>query len=168
MDVAGVVLALLLGLVPQESAERKVNVANAWYVDGPKWSSKPLEKAPDGDDVTVLAVEGKYSKVLIKRNKVTAYIESALLIAPEKFTRKQTDEKEGSKYGGQAAEATRGVNEAMEKEYRSAGGAAVEQSYKELEALMTRRLVAGDRAKMIARLKEFQQEGKLGEHSPVK
>lgn len=168
MDVAGVVLALLLGLVPQESKERKVNVANAWYVDGPKWSSKPLEKALDGDDVTIVGVEGKYSKVLVKRNNLTAYIESALLVPPEKFTRKQSDEKEGQKYSAQGAEATRGVNEAMEKEYRSAGGAAVEQSYKEMEALMARRLVAGDRAKMIAKLKEFQQEGKLGEYSPVK
>jgi hypothetical protein len=168
MDVAGFVLALLLGLDPQESKERRVNVSNAWYVDGPKWSSKPLEKAPDGDPVTVVAVEGKYSKVLVKRNNLTAYIESALLIEPEKFTRKSSDEKEGAKYAAQGAEATRGVNEAMEKEYRSAGGAAVEQSYKELEALMARRLVAGDRAKLIARLKEFQQEGKLGEHSPVK
>jgi uncharacterized protein YgiM (DUF1202 family) len=168
MDVAGLVLVLLLGLVPQDSKERKVNVSNAWFLDGPKWSSKPLEKAQDGDVVTVLAVEGKYSKVLVKRNNLTAYIESALLIEPEKFTRNVTDEKEGSKYSGQAAEATRGVNEAMEKEYRSAGGAAVEQSYKELEALMARRLVAGDRARLISRLKEFQQEGKLGESSPVK
>ena len=168
MDVAGIVLALLLGLHPQESKERRVNVANAWYLDGPKWSSNPIEKAQDGDEVTVLSVEGKYSKILVKRNKLTAYIDSALLVPPEKFVRSSTDEKEGSKYGGQAAEATRGVNEAMEKEYRSAGGAAVEQSYKDLEALMARRLVAGDRAKMIARLKEFQQEGKLGEHSPVK
>jgi len=168
MDVAGLVLALLLGLVPQETKERKVNVANAWYVDGPKWSSKPLEKALDGDDVTVLGVEGKYSRVLVKRTNLTAYIESALLVPPEKFTRNVTDEKEGSKYSGQAAEATRGVNEPMEKEYRSAGGAAVEQSYKDLEALLARRLAAGDRAKMIARLKEFQQEGKLGEYSPVK
>ena len=168
MDVAGALLALLLAVSLQESPDRKVNVSNASYVDGPTWRSKTVEKAKDGDDVTVLAVEGKYSKVLVKRTKVTAWIESALLVPPEKFVRKESDEKEGQKLAGQSAEATRGINEPMEREYRTQGGPEREASYVALEALLARRLVAQDRDKMVARLKEFQQEGKLGDHSPVK
>jgi len=168
MNVGVLVLALLLPQEPPEGAARKVNVTGAWYIKGPNWRSDPVEKAKDGDDVTVLGVEGKYSKVLVKRTSLTAWIESALLVPPEKFTRKESDEKEGQKLSAQGAEATRGVNEDMEREYRSQGGAEREQAYKDLDSWILRPSYLADRAKLVARLKEFQKEGKLGEHSPVK
>jgi len=172
MDVAGFALALLLALPqeapPRDPNDRKVNVKSAWYVKGPSWRSDPVEKAEDGDDVTVLGVEGKYSKVLVKKNKLTAYIDSTALVMPEKFVRSAADEKEGQKLAAQGLEGQRGVDEKVEKEYRSQGGPQREQSFKDLDSWMLRPSYKDDRAKLVARLKEFQKEGKLGEHSPVK
>ena len=169
MDITLLALALLL---PQEQqpdpAARKVNVTGAWFVKGPSWRSDPVEKAVEGDEVTLLGTEGKYSKVRLKRKDLIVYIESASLVTPEKFVRKATDEKEGQALSAQGAEATRGVNEPMEREYRSQGGPAREQSYKDLDAWLLRPTYFSDRAQLVARLKEFQKEGKLGEHSPVK
>jgi len=169
MDFTLLVLALLLPQDPQpDPAARKVNVTGAWYVKGPNWRSDTVEKAEEGDDVTVLGTEGKYSKVKLKKKDLTAYIESASLVPPEKFIRKKTDEKEGQALSAQGAEATRGVNQKMEDEYRSQGGPARDQSYKDLDAWLSRPSYYSDRAQLVARLKEFQKEGKLGEHSPVK
>src|SRR5262245_20346190 len=168
MDVSGLMLTLVLALSPQESAERKVTMKEAWYLKAPNWKSTPLEKAQDGDDVTVLGVEGRYSKVTVKRNNLTAYIESTALILPEKFSRSAADEKEGQRLAAQGLEGQKGLNPETEKEYRSQGGPARDQSYRDLDAWLLRPSYKGDRGALVARLKEFQQEGKLGEHSPVK
>jgi hypothetical protein len=168
MDVAGLALTLLLALPQQDPSDKKVNVKSAWYLKAPSWRGDPIEKAQDGDDVAILGVEGKYSKVRVKRNNLTAYIESTSLIAPEKFSRSAADEKEGGKLAAQGLEGQRGLNDDMEKEYRSQGGPERDKSYKDLDAWMLRPAFRADRAKLVARLKEFQQEGKLGEHSPVK
>jgi hypothetical protein len=170
MDFTLLVLALLL---PQEqqpdpAAARKVNVTGAWYLKGPSWRSDPIEKAADGDEVTLLGTEGKYSKVRLKKKDLTAYIESTALVTPEKFVRTEADEKVGTKASAQAMEAQRGVNEDMERKYRSQGGAEREQSFKDLDAWLLRPSYLSDRARLVARLKEFQKEGKLGEYSPVK
>ena len=169
MDIALLVLALLL---PQEQqpdpAARKVNVSNAWYLKEPKALSDVIEKAQDGDDVTLLGTEGKYSKVKLKKKDLTAYIASVALVPPEKFHRSDADEKVGTKASAQAMEAQRGVNEDMERKYRSQGGPEREQSFKDLDAWLGRPSYYSDRAQLVARLKEFQKEGKLGEYSPVK
>jgi hypothetical protein len=168
MDVAGLVLALFLALPQEDPPDRRVNVKEAWYVKAPNWRSEPVEKAQDGDKVTILGVEGKYCKVLIERTKVTAYIESTALVVPQKFVRSAADEKEGQKLAAQGLEGQKGLNSDVEKEYRSQGGPERDQSFKDLDAWMLRPAYRGDRAALVARLKEFQQEGKLGDHSPVK
>jgi hypothetical protein len=169
MNVGVLVLALLLLQEQQpEPAARKVNVTKAYYLAAPNWRSNAVEKAVEGDEVTVLGTEGKYSKVRLKKKDLTAWIESTALVTPEKFIRSEADEKVGTKASAQAMEAQRGVNEDMEREYRSQGGAARDQSYKDLDAWLLRPTYFSDREKLVARLKEFQKEGKLGEHSPVK
>ena len=170
MNLGVLVLALLL---PQEqepdpASARKVNVTGAWYIKGPNWRSDPVEKAVEGDEVTLLGTEGKYSKVRLKKKDLTAYIESGALVTPDKFIRTEADEKVGTKASAQAMEAQRGVNEDMEREYRTQGGDVREQAYKDMDAWLLRPSYLSDRAKLVARLKEFQKEGKLGEHSPVK
>jgi len=168
MNVGVLVLALLLPQDQPDPAARKVNVTNAWYIKEPKSLSEVIEKAQEGDEVTVLGTEGKYSKVKLKKKDLTAYITSTSLVTPEKFVRSSEDEKVGSKASAQAMEAQRGVNEDMERKYRSQGGAEREQSFKDLDAWLARPTYFSDRAQLVARLKEFQKEGKLGEFSPVK
>jgi uncharacterized protein YgiM (DUF1202 family) len=171
MNAGVLFLALLLPQEQQQpdpAAARKVNVTKAWYLKGPKWSADPIEKAEEGDEVTVLGTEGKYSKVRLKKKDLTAWIDSTALVTPDKFVRSESDEKVGTKASAQAMEAQRGIDENMEKEYRSKGGAAREQSFKDLDAWMARPSYYPDRARLVARLKEFQKEGKLGEYSPVK
>jgi hypothetical protein len=170
MNVGVLFLALLLPQEqqPADPAARKVNVTKAWYLKGPKWSADPIEKAEEGDEVTVLGTEGKYSKVRLKKKDLTAWIDSTALVTPDKFLRSESDEKVGTKASAQAMEAQRGLDQNMEREYRSQGGPAREQSFKDLDAWMARPSYYSDRARLIARLKEFQKEGKLGEYSPVK
>lgn len=166
MLLVDAVLALLLAL--QETGDQKVNKKEAWFVKGPSWRSDPVRKADDGEDVTVSAIEGKYSKVTAKKDSLTAYIESTALIAPAKWSRSAADEKEGQKLAAQGLEGQKGLNPDVEKEYRSAGGASRDQAYKDLDALMLRPGYKPDRAALVKRLREFQKEGKLGDDSPVK
>jgi uncharacterized protein YgiM (DUF1202 family) len=148
--------------------EKKVTMKEAWFLKGPSRLSGTLRKAEDGEDVTVLSVDGKYSKVTVKKDSLEAYILSSALIAPEKFSRSASDEKEGQKLAAQGLEGQKGLNPETEKEFKSAGGASREQAYVDLDALMARPSYKSDRAALEAKLKDFRQEGKLGEFSPVK
>lgn len=171
MLLANAILTVLLGLPADPSegvGERKVNKKESWFMDAPNWRSKPLHKAEDGEDVTVVEDLGKYSKVTVKRLNLTAFIESTALIEPKGWSRSAADEKEGSKMAAQGLEGQKGLNPDVEKEYRSAGGPSRDQSYKDLDAMMTRPPYKGDRAALVDRLKDFQKQGKLGDHSPVK
>lgn len=164
------VLATVLPPLADEDplGEKKVTMKEAWFFKGPSRISGTVRKAEDGEDVTVTAVEGKWSKVTAKKDSLTAYIVSAALIAPEKFSRSASDEKEGQKLAAQGLEGQKGLNPETEKEFKSAGGAAREKAYEDLDALMARPAYKSDRAALEAKLKEFRQEGKLGEFSPVK
>jgi len=166
------VLTSVLPAPPQDNAdllgEKKVTMKEAWFFKGPSRLSGTARKAEDGEDVTVTAVEGKYSKVTTKTDKLTVYIVSTALIAPEKFNRSAADEKEGQKLAAQGLEGQKGLNPETEKEFKSAGGADREKAYADLDALMARSAYKGDRAALEAKLKEFRQQGKLGEFSPVK
>ncbi|MBI3858287.1 MAG: hypothetical protein HY293_21600 [Planctomycetes bacterium] len=172
LDAAFAALLMALPVDPeplvQDLGEKKVTMKEAWFVSGPNWRSKPLRKAEDGEDVTVTAVEGKYSKVTAKKDNLAGYIESTALIAPEKFNRSAADEKEGQKLAAQGLEGQKGLNPDTEKEYRSQGGASRDQAYKDLDAWLLRPAYSADRASLVDKLKQFQQEGKLGESSPVK
>ena len=48
--------------------DKKVTMKEAWFFKGPSRISGTLRKAEDGEDVTVSAVDGKYSKVTAKWN----------------------------------------------------------------------------------------------------
>ncbi len=175
MIFAAAFLTVLTGAFPETAqdnadllGDKKVTMKEAWYFKGPSRLSGTVRKAEDGEDVTVTAVEGKYSKVTAKKDNLTAYIISTALIAPEKFSRSASDEKEGQKLAAQGLEGQKGLNPETEKEFKSAGGPAREKAYADLDALMARPAYKSDRASLEARLKEFRQEGKLGEFSPVK
>ena len=175
MVLAAAFLTVLAGALPvtlQDNAallgEKKVTVKSAWFTKGPSWNSEQARPAEDGEDVTVTAVKGKYSQVTTKKDNLTAWIVSSALIAPEKFSRSAADEKEGQKLAAQGLEGQKGLNPETEKEFKSAGGAEREKAYADLDALMARPAYKADRAALIQKLKEFRQEGKLGEFSPVK
>lgn len=166
-----VVLLLALHPMPQEASDlgdKKVKVKEAWFYQGPSRGSGTLRKAEDGEDVTVLAVEGKYVRVTTKKDNLTAYIIKMALIAPEKFVRSASDEQEGQKLAAQGLEGQKGLNPETEAEFKSAGGASREQAYADLDKLMARPPYKSDRGALEVKLKEFRQEGKLGEFSPVK
>lgn len=174
MVFAAAFLTILGVVVPPAAAsddqlgDKKVTMKEAWFFKGPSRISGTLRKAEDGEDVTVTAVEGKYSKVTAKKDNLEGYIISSALIAPGEFKRSASDEKEGQKLAAQGLEGQKGLNPETEKEFKSAGGAAREQAYADLDALMARPAYKSDRAALEAKLKEFRQEGKLGEYSPVK
>jgi hypothetical protein len=148
--------------------DKKVTMKEAWFFKGPSRLSGTVRKADDGEDVTVLSLAGKYSKVVTKKDNLTVFIVASALIAPEKFVRSASDEKEGQKLAAQGLEGQKGLNPETEKEFKSAGGASREQAYSDLDSLMARPPYKSDRGALEARLKEFRQEGKLGEYSPVK
>src|SRR5207244_4955092 len=113
MAFAAAFLTLLTTALPgseplQDNADllgdKKVTMKEAWFFKGPSRLSGTVRKAEDGEDVTVAAVEGKYSKVTAKKDHLTAYIVSSALIAPEKFSRSASDEKEGQKLAAQGLE----------------------------------------------------------------
>jgi uncharacterized protein YgiM (DUF1202 family) len=175
MILAAAFLTVLTGAFPdpaQDNAdllgEKKVTVKTAWFLKGPSWSGEQARLAEDGEDVTVISVKGKYSQVTTKKDNLTVWIISSALIAPEKFSRSAADEKEGQKLAAQGLEGQKGLNPETEKEFKSAGGPAREKAYADLDALMARPTYKSDRTQLVAKLKEFRQEGKLGEFSPVK
>src|ERR1043165_6324072 len=131
MIFAAAFLTVLTGAFPETAqdnadflGDKKVTMKEAWFFKGPSRLSGTARKAEDGEDVTVTAVEGKYSKVTAKKDNLTAYIISTALIAPEKFSRSASDEKEGQKLAAQGLEGQKGLNPETEKEFKSAGGPA--------------------------------------------
>jgi hypothetical protein len=164
--------SILAVLALQEASpllgEKKVQVKESWFYKGPTRTSDPLRKADHGEDVTVSAVEGGYSKTTAKKDGLNAYITSVSLTPKEKFSVSAADQKEGEKLAAQGLEGQRGLNPETEKEYRSQGGAARDKSYHDLDALMGRPSTKGDRPALEKALKDFRQAGKLGEYSPVK
>src|SRR5689334_13696430 len=109
--------------------DKKVTMKEAWFYKGPNRLSGTLRKAEDGEDVVVSAVEGRFSKITAKKDSLDGYILTTALIAPEKFSRSASDEKEGQKLAAQGLEGQKGLNPETEKEFKSAGGAAREQAY---------------------------------------
>lgn len=168
--LAGIVI--VWGLLPplQDEAligEQKINTKAAWFLSAPARGSE-TRKAEDGEDVTVVSVEGKYAKVTIKKDGSTAYIVKHVLIPAKQWQRSAGDEKEGNSMAAQGLEGQKGVNPETEKQWRSKGGPARDQAYSDLDRTMASPEYKGDRPKLEAKLKEFRQTGKLGEFSPVK
>ena len=169
--ILSAILILLLPAVQEPESptgEKKVQVKEGWFYKGPTRTSDVLRKAEHGEDVTVTAVEGRFSKATAKKDGLQGYITSVSLTPKEKFKVSAADQKEGEKLAAQGLEGQRGLNPETEKEYRSQGGAARDKSYNDLDALMARPSVKADRASLEKSLREFRQGGKLGEFSPVK
>jgi len=168
VSTVGYLFALLAAQDDALLGERKVNVKTGWYLQGPSRGAEVLGKANDGDDVTVVAVEGKYAKITVKKTGATAYIDKTVLVVPQKWVRSAADETEGKAMAAQGLEGQKGLNPDTEKEYRSQGGPKTEKSYQDLEALIARPAYKEDRASLEKKLKAFRQGGKLGEFSSVK
>lgn len=165
-------MMLLIALLLQEPepalGEKKVQVKEGWFYKGPTRTSDVLRKAEHGEEVTVTAVEGRFSHSTAKKDGLRAFILTSSLIQKEKFAVSAADQKEGEKLAAQGLEGQRGLNPETEKEYRSQGGAARDKSYNDLDALMARPSVRSERPALERALKDFRQAGKLGEFSPVK
>jgi uncharacterized protein YgiM (DUF1202 family) len=177
MVFAAAFLTVLAAVLPEPETlqddkellgEKKVTMKTAWFTKGPSWSSEQVRLAEDGEDVAVVAVKGKYSQVTARKDNLSAWIVSSALIPPEKFSRSAADEKEGQKLAAQGLEGQKGLNPETEKEFKSAGGASREKAYADLDALMARPGYKAERPTLVAKLREFRREGKLGEFSPVK
>jgi|ERR1041384_8359521 hypothetical protein len=146
--------------------ERKINTKDAWYLKAPMRGAE-MWKAEDGDEVTVVAVQGKYVKVTIKKDGKTAFVDKTVLIPADKWSRSVSDEKEGNKMAAQGLEGQKGLNPETEKEWKSQGGPARDKAYKDLDSVSSQPSYKNDRPTLESRLKEFRQAGKLGEFSPV-
>jgi uncharacterized protein YgiM (DUF1202 family) len=166
--VVSLLSALLAAQDDAELGDKKVNIKTAWYLKGPSRLSEVVGKAEDGDEVTVLAIEGRYAKVTVKKTAATLYIDKTALIASKQWQRSAGDEKEGNTMAAQGLEGQKGLNPETEKEWKSQGGPAREKAYADLERVMAMPDYRGDRQKLEERLKEFRRTGKLGEFSPVK
>jgi hypothetical protein len=164
----GHLMALLAQQADPLIGEQKVNVKTGWYLKSPSRLAESLGRANDGDEVTVLAVEGKYAQVTIKKTGMTAYIDRTVLIAPQKWTRSAADEKEGKALAAQGLEGQKGLNPDTEKEYRSQGGPKTEKAYQDLDALIARPSYKEERPKLESQLAAFRKAGNLGEFSSVK
>ena len=165
-----VLLALLPALQQEESplGDKKVHVKEGWFYKGPSRATEALRRADHGEEVTVTAVEGRFSKVTSRKDGLQAYIASVSLTPKEKFSVSAADQKEGEKLAAQGLEGQRGLNPETEKEYLSQGGAARDKAYGDLDALMARPAVKAERVNLEKALREFREAGKLGEFSPVK
>jgi hypothetical protein len=162
-------LAALLAVQDETlQGDQRVNVKTGWYLKMPSRLAESVGKANDGDEVTVLGVEGKYAKVTVKKTGMTAYIDKSVLIPPQKWARSAADEKEGKEMAAQGLEGQKGLNPDTEKEYRSQGGPRTEKAYRDLDALMARPDYKDERPKLEAQLAAFRKAGKLGEFSSVK
>lgn len=169
--LAAVLLSGLVTVVQDADAllgEKKVHVKEAWFYKGPTRTSEPVRKADHGEELTVTAVEGRFSKATSRKDGLQAYIQSVALVAKEQFKVSAADQKEGEKLAAQGLEGQRGLNPETEKEYRSLGGAERDRAYQDLDALMARPSIKGDRPALEKALKDFRDAGKLGEYSPVK
>jgi len=171
MGMLAAVLGLLAWVAPQAAAlsgDQKVKNKESWFYKAPSRVEGTHRQAEDGEDVTVVSVEGRYAKVAVKKDGITAYIFADSLIPKERFKRSAADEAEGKRLIAQGQEGQRGINPETEREWRSQGGAAVDRSYQQLDGLMARPPYKANRGTLEDKLKEFRQVGKLGEFAAVK
>ena len=152
---------------PQDPADllgpKKVQMDAASYYKGPSRLSGTAGDAKKGEDVTVLAIEGRFSKVK-RSNGETAYIMSNSLVAKEKFDPGPSSAAEMKNVDAQAYEGRR-FDPATEAEYRKEKGKALDDAYIALDKLMERPTYKSQRQKLEEELRAFRQEGKLGEYA---
>lgn len=157
----------LLAAAPQDKAEllgpKKVQMDASSFYKGPSRLSGVLREARKGEEVTVLAVEGRFSKSKLSTGE-TAYILSNSLVAKEKFDPGPSSAAEMSKLDAQAYEGRR-FDPATEAEYRKEKGKVLDDAYIALDKLMERPTYKSQRQKLEEELRAFRQEGKLGEYA---
>ncbi len=157
----------LLAAAPQDKAEllgpKKVQMDASSFYKGPSRLSGTAGDAKKGEEVTVVAVEGRFSKVK-RSNGQVAYILSNSLVAKEKFDPGPSSAAEMSKLDAQAYEGRR-FDPATEAEYRKEKGKVLDDAYIALDKLMERPTYKSQRQKLEEELRAFRQEGKLGEYA---
>jgi hypothetical protein len=159
---------LVSSLQAQESplGPKVVQMRNAAYYKNPPPPREAIGAPLYGDRVTVLAVEGRYSKVRLSDGKI-AYIAASALVSPEKFVPDPESEEEKTRLNAQNFKAGR-FDSATETEYIKEKGPKMEQAYKDVAGLMARPAYKSDRAELERQLAAFRKEGKLGEFSSVR
>jgi uncharacterized protein YgiM (DUF1202 family) len=135
----------------------------ASFYKGPSRLSGTAGDARKGEDVTVTALEGRFSKVK-RANGEVAYIMSNSLVAKEKFDPGPASASEMKGVDAQAYEGRR-FDPATEAEYRKEKGKALDDAYLALDRLMERPTYKSQRQKLEEELRAFRQEGKLGEYA---
>ena len=165
-------LAVLLPLVPPAPDQddtlgpKKVQVQNASYNRVPNTTRGYIADAKMGDDVTVLAYEGSFAKV--KRSDGTeCYIARSALVAPEKFSRGASNEKQTGQAAAQGYEAGR-FDPETEAKYKKDKGPQMEAAYQNVDRWEARQSWITQRASLSQRMDEFRKLGKLAEYSDVK
>lgn len=142
---------------------KKVQMDASSYYKGPSRLSGTAGDAKKGEEVTVTAVEGRFSKVK-RANGDVAYILSNSLVAKEKFDPGPSSAAEMKNVDAQAYEGRR-FDPATEAEYRKEKGKVLDDAYIALDKLMERPTYKTHRQQLEDQLRAFRQEGKLGEYA---
>ena len=162
--------AFLAALTPAQDESllgpKRVNVKEESFYSAPSAIlGGPGQPAPYGEDVTVTAVKGSFSKVTRNDGSV-AYIYTSALIASEKFTPEASNEEEMAKLKAHKYASSR-FDPETEKKYSEQKGPAIQAAYKEVNALEARS-INHDRAALWKLLADFRRGGRLGEFANVK
>jgi hypothetical protein len=132
-----------------------------------KAGSEAAEKASYGEEVTVLAIEGRFARVTRKKDGSTLYISKLALIDPAKFDPVPESQEEKARLKAENFKAGR-FDKETEAEYIRVKGGDMERAYQEVDDVMGRPASKADRATLERELAEFRRAGKLGEFSTVK
>lgn len=169
MVIAAAILTALAGLTPPEdtpTGPAKITVQTASFNKVPSTTRGFIREAKNGEDVTVLAVEGNYAKVKLA-DGTEAYISRSALTPAEKYVKAPANEKEMMEMKGQGYEAGR-FDPETENNYKKEKGPEMEKAYKGVDAWEERQAWATQRGALSKRLDDFRKAGKLAEYSPVK
>lgn len=142
-----------------------VQTRNSSYLAGPDLKGPALDKALYGDQVTVVAIEGRFAKVTVKKSGVTAYVVKSVLIAEEEFDPQPENEEEKARIKATNYKAGR-FDKTVEDKYIDEKGPKMKAAYDQvnkLEARYTRK-----REDVLKDLAAFSKDGKLGQYSTVK
>ena len=168
-------LALLLFPDPQDDPKKNplgakvVQMRNSYYLAGPDIKGPDLGKALYGDQVTVVAIEGRFAKVTRRKDGATAYIVKGALIAEEEFDPHPENDEEKARLSATNYKAGR-FDKTVEDKYIDEKGPQMKAAYAEVDKLEARYSLGRpeDRATRLKEIDGFAKAGKLGKYSTVK
>ena len=164
-------LAVLLPMLPPAQDQddtlgpKKVQVQNASYNKVPNTTRGYIADAKMGDDVTVLGYEGSFAKVK-RADGTECYIARSALVAPEKFSRGSSNEKQKGEASAQSFEAGR-FDEETQAKYAKDKGPQMQEAFRNVDRWEARQAWITQRATLSQRMDEFRKLGKLAEYTAV-